>query len=183
MSRWAPPEGGLPVPDPPLSAGPAMLRPWVPGDAPALAAGWGDDEVTRWTNVPGDRSEASALSWIGGQDERRRRILAVDLAVTVDHLAVGEVGLSSFSSERSAALIGWWIAASARGRGLAAAAVDAVAAWALTVLDLEVVVAEVASGNEASIRVARRAGFSPLEHPGAGFSGRTVWVRRNAPQG
>ena len=43
----------LPLPDPPLAGDRFHLRPWVPADAPALAAAWVDPEVARWTGVSG----------------------------------------------------------------------------------------------------------------------------------
>ncbi|MDZ7733446.1 MAG: GNAT family N-acetyltransferase [Acidimicrobiia bacterium] len=91
-----------------------MLRPWRPGDGPALAAAWADPEVRRWTAVPDDRSVAAAERWITGEAERRRRGLALDLAVTVadESEPVGEVGVTFVGTEPE---IGYWTAAGARG--------------------------------------------------------------------
>jgi RimJ/RimL family protein N-acetyltransferase len=51
------------------------------------------------------------------------------------------------------------VAAPARGRGVATAALSLVAAWALGPVGLRVMTLQVLDGNTASMRVAERAGF------------------------
>ncbi|MBC8364766.1 MAG: GNAT family N-acetyltransferase [Actinobacteria bacterium] len=172
MNAWRLPPDGLPLPDPPLVGEPGiLLRPWVGGDAPALAAAWADPEIARRLPVPDDPSPGRAVAWIAGDDERRRLGLALDLVVVdADDRVLGEVGLSSFDADRGAALIGWWTMASARGRGVASAAAGLVTNWGHDGLGLSAVVAQIGPDNPASVRVAERAGFREL-------SGRTgAWV-------
>ncbi len=163
MTAWRLPEGGLPVPTPPLTHGWILLRHWSAGDAASLSAAWSDPEIARRLPVPDDPTEARAAAWIAGEAERRRLGLAVDLAVVdVDDRVFGEVGLSSFDPDRSVALVGWWTAPGQRGRGVASAAVRLVTDWALGELGLGALVAEVDRDNAASLRVADRAGYRPL---------------------
>jgi RimJ/RimL family protein N-acetyltransferase len=164
----------LPLPDPPLADDLVLLRPWSPADAPLLGEDWGDPEVVRWTGVPsGDRSAARARAWISGEAERREHGLALDLAVTVDGVPVGEVGISHLDPVRHLAEVGWWTAPGWRRRGLASRAVRLVAAWAVTELCVERLFARVDPANPASVAVARNAG---LERRGLASDGREVWA-------
>jgi RimJ/RimL family protein N-acetyltransferase len=132
------------------------LRPWCSDDALALAAAWADPEIRRWTEVPDDISEEAAARWIAGWEERGRRGIALDLVVSpIDGDEVlGEVG---FVRDGRLARCGWWVASAHRGRGVATAAVTQLAARARE-LGLEPV-AEVDPANEASRRIAERAGL------------------------
>ncbi|HEX6420821.1 MAG TPA: GNAT family N-acetyltransferase [Acidimicrobiales bacterium] len=174
----------LRLPDPPLSdrvAGIA-LRPWrpAPGDVAALVAAWSDPEIAARTRVPDDRSPAAAARWIRGEPARRGAGLCLDLVVaplqgggTAGDAVLGEVGLRNVQARPGRAEVGWWIAPAARGRGLATAAVDLLAGWALAVLGLDQVWARVGHGNPAAARVAAGAGFARL----GDAAGATVWSR------
>jgi RimJ/RimL family protein N-acetyltransferase len=170
---------GLTPPAPPLTGESVVLRPWRSDDAPALVAAWADPEIRRWAEVPAETGLDAASIWITGQALRRERRMALDLAVVdADGSVVGEVGLSSFDERRGAALIGWWTAADARGRGVATEAVALLTGWALGgQLGLSVVVARVDAANVASLAVARRAGYS--EVAGGGPDPQVTLVRRS----
>jgi RimJ/RimL family protein N-acetyltransferase len=113
--------------------------------------------VQRWTAVPPRRTEADAARWIAGEAERRRRGLAVDLVVSpADGDDVwGEVGLGPIDWPSGTANLGWWVAAPARGRGVATRAAVLLATWATTALALQVAT-EVDPANPASARIAAR---------------------------
>ena len=147
----------LPLPDPPLADGALRLRPWTVDDAPALAAAWLDPEVACWTGVPPVRDVAAARRWIEGDLVRRSRRRSLDLAVDVDGVLGGEVGLTAFTSD--SAEIGWWVGLDHRRRGVATRAVRLVAAWATGPLGLSAVVARCHPDNPPSGAVAHRAGF------------------------
>jgi RimJ/RimL family protein N-acetyltransferase len=152
----------LPLPDPPLSDGDLHLRPWAVGDAPVLAAAWADAEIARWTGVPEQRDEATAVRWISGDRDRRARGLSLDLVAVVDDAIVGEVGLSNIDAAARTAEIGWWVVAHRRGRGLATRAASLLADWAVAELSIDAVVARCHEDNPASGGVARAAGFWPI---------------------
>lgn len=147
------------------------LRPWRVTDTAALAAAWVDPEVVARSSVPVDSSRTAAERWIDGAEQRCRRGLSVDLAIvgSADDEVIGEVGLSSIDQRRRAALIGWWVAAAARGQGAASAAVAGFTGWALADAGFAAVVAEITDDNGASLQVAKNCGFIPLG-PGS-------WVR------
>lgn len=166
----------LELPDPPLTWDGGSLRPWASSDAPTLVEAWHDREIARWNPVPPDPTVERAAHWIDGCDTRLDADRSLDLCIVDDqHAIVGEVGLSGFDWERRAALIGYWVLPAGRGRGLATQSTAALAEWALTELDLHVLVARCATGNIASHTVAQRAGFA---HVGDDGHDHQLWIRR-----
>lgn len=177
----------LPLPEPTLAGMRCLLRPWELRDAATLVAAWSDPEVRRWLPVPDHADRAAAADWIAGEADRRRAGLALDLvavepvtgpgigsdaAVEAAADVLGEVGLSAFDPERGAALIGWWTVHRHRRRGVATEMVRLLTTWALgPPLGLEVLVAEVESGNPGSLAVALAAGY---EEVGRRHDGRLV---------
>lgn len=172
----------LTLPTPPLSWHDGALRPWHEDDAPVLAAAWRDREIARWNPIPPDPSDERAAHWIAGCDQRLdgRRSLDLCIVAADTNDVVGEVGLSGFDWDRRAALIGYWLLPAGRGRGLATHATSALANWALSALELSVIVARCNSANLASQAVAQRAGFS---HGHSDGDGHELWVRRSVPAG
>ncbi len=161
----------LPLPDPELGEGDLLLRPWALPDAPELVRAWAEDEVARWTGVPPRPDLATATRWIGGDADRRARGLSLDLAVVLDGVIAGEVGLAGFDPGRRTAEIGWWVGPDHRRAGLATGAARLLAAWAVEELCIDVVLARCAAANPASGRVARSAGFDLLDRG----DGAEVW--------
>ena len=171
VMAWPP----RPLPVPPADLHEAfVLRSPQPSDAAAFAAAWGDAAIVRWLEPP-EASEASAEHWIAGERGRRDAAVALDLVIDVDGAVAGEVGFSSFDEQRRACLVGYWLTASTRGRGLAAEAVRAAIDWMRSELGAVVVLAECDPDNTASHRVAERAGFDLLA---ADHGGTRVYVCR-----
>jgi RimJ/RimL family protein N-acetyltransferase len=65
-----------------------------------------------------------------------------------------------FGAQEGAWEVGYWVAAPARGRGVATRAVRLLCAWAFAELPLARIQLHTLPGNEASERVAERAGFT-----------------------
>jgi len=72
---------------------------------------------------------------------------------------LGSASLHSISRPRASAQVGYWTVAAARGRAVAARAVDAACRWAFTAIPLDRVELCHAVENAASGRVAEKAGF------------------------
>ena len=164
---------------PDLSCELIRLRQWQPADAPELENAWKDPAILSDTAVPKNRSLRDAREWISKTDLRRRAGLALELVIAdppSDKL-LGEVGLYRFDRARRAAEMSWWLAAPARGRGIATRAVNLPAAWALDGR-LTAIVAEIKSGNIKSLELAARCDFDLLRP--AGESTPAVYVRRAA---
>lgn len=170
----------LEVPD--LSGAGWRIRPWRVDDAPALVRAWHDPAIVAGSTPPADRSTAAAVRWIEGCEDRRLAGVAVDVVVVDDgDQVLGEFGLSRFDAGRAAAVAGWWIHAEARGRGIGGAVVTAMTRWLLDG-PLRALLAEIDPGNEASVTVARRAGYQPLGEVPGDSDGIQVWAaRRTGP--
>ena len=146
------------------------LRPWRLDDAASLVAAWEDPAILAGSSPPDERTLASATLWIEGWELRRSTGVALDMVVAdpTDDRVVGEVGLSGFDRRRRAAMIGWWVAAPERGRGIATRAVATLVDWVLAPDRLDSVVAEIGGGNSASVHVAREAGLVELRPASGG---------------
>ncbi len=137
------------------------LRGWRVADAPRLVAAWHDPAIIVGSSPPDDRSITSATRWIEGVGVREQRLLAVDRVIDVAGECVGEVGLSEIDQHRGAAMVGWWVADRHRGRGYAVAGLRAMVDLAPS-FGVDVLVAQIAIANLASVAVAERAGFGLL---------------------
>ena len=151
----------IPLPDPPLTDGEISLRPWERRDVPAVAAACQDPEIPRWTVVPHDYTERHARDFIAGTgtDIAAGRELALAIVDTDDRL-IGALGLSNVDWPDLKAEIGYWMAAESRRRGIGARATRMLAVWAISALGLERIELLANPENEASQRLAERAGFT-----------------------
>jgi RimJ/RimL family protein N-acetyltransferase len=140
------------------------LRPWQPGDVPALLAAHRDPALRRWLGTRvADEDEARV--WIERQAADRAAGVRLAYAVLVDgfDVPVGHVVLKGLAPDSDRAEVGYWTAPAARGRGVVGAALHAILAEA-TALPRAVPLRRFelmhAQGNEASCRVAQKAGFA-----------------------
>ncbi|MEU6667707.1 GNAT family N-acetyltransferase [Streptomyces sp. NPDC046727] len=162
------------VPQPSLPAGDALLlRPWRAGDAPALHAAFQDPVMHQW-HIRSSDSVEEAAGWIAGwqkgwEGEREAQWAVVDDAT--DEL-LGRVALRQILLGDGVAEVAYWTVARARGRGVAVRATTALADWALEEIGFHRLELTHSTANEASCRVAAKAGFalegtkrSALLHP------------------
>jgi RimJ/RimL family protein N-acetyltransferase len=158
----------LALPDPPLSDGVVALRGWTPADVPALVEACQDPEIARRTLVPSPYTEDDARGYLqrvaAGWDGGTRASFAV-VDATDQGAPLGAAGLPVIEWDQLAADVGYWLAAPARGRGLATRAVVLLARWAFDTLGLERLELRTNDDNFASQAVARRAGFAPSDAP------------------
>jgi RimJ/RimL family protein N-acetyltransferase len=79
--------------------------------------------------------------------------------------------------------VGYWVAAGARGRGLATAATGALAGWSFRTFDCERIELHAEVANVASTRVAERCGFTATGRTVTESDGRvlSVFELRRAP--
>jgi RimJ/RimL family protein N-acetyltransferase len=143
-----------------LPAGGLLLRPWRYDDLEAVWAVLQDPDIRLW-NGGGSGSRDDVLAMLRRRQdwsEGDHASWAVVDAVTGELL--GSVSLHSIDPEQTAAEIGYWTAPAARGRRVAARAVDAACRWAFGALPVERIELCHVVENEASARVAARAGFT-----------------------
>ncbi len=139
---------------PTLTDGVLTLRPNRLADADAITAGCQDPEVQRWAlalPVPYHRSDA--VAYIEGSVQAAADGSSFNFAAVVDGRVLGS--MSVFGGE-----IGYWVAREARGRGIATRGVVLLRDWAHAALGLGRVELLIDPRNEASLRVAARAGFA-----------------------
>lgn len=132
-----------------------QLRPLRPDDAADIARACSDPEIGRWTQVPHPYRIDNAQVFIesgGGEDH----VWAID----VDGL-VGVIGIRGTQEAMPGPIteVGYWVAPWARGRGVATEALTAVREE-LQSAGYQRINWQAVAGNEASIRVAQKAGFT-----------------------
>jgi len=134
------------------------LRDWRESDIPAIVEACQDPEIPRWTTVPSPYTEEHAREFVtrGIPGRQYQRQLAIVDAHSDELL--GSIGL--FSVEEGVAEVGYWVAAPARGRGVAVRAVRLLAAWGFEARQLPRIQLHTLPGNRASERVAEKAGFT-----------------------
>jgi RimJ/RimL family protein N-acetyltransferase len=153
---------------PATSSAPALaLRPWQLGDVAMLTRMGADEALRRWTGFPaGDAEEIRR--WVTAQHDGRATGVRISFAVTeIDPRGAGEpvahvVLKPPRGHSEAVGEVGYWTAPHARGRNIAARALDALCRWAFE----EYVPARLSHlelihqvGNDASCRVAAKAGF------------------------
>lgn len=130
------------------------LRALTAADAEPIARACADLSIGRWTQIPQPYHRADAEQFVrtkGGEDH----VWAID----VDGFA-GVIGVRNTQATMPGPVteVGYWVASWARGRGVATASL-------ITVRDelaragYQRINWEALAGNEASVRVAQRAGF------------------------
>jgi signal transduction histidine kinase/RimJ/RimL family protein N-acetyltransferase len=166
-------------PDPPLADEVVLLRPPVEADAPAIAAACADPEIASWVPVPVPYTLADARAFIEGVADGWSGGAHQTFAIVerASGALVGMIGLDR-GSVPGRASVGYWLAPDARGRGLATRAVRLVVGWAQQDPGLERLELTTLLGNDASGRVALRAGFQRegILRRYLRFRGRTVDV-------
>ncbi|HSE80109.1 MAG TPA: GNAT family protein [Gaiellaceae bacterium] len=136
-----------------LEDGEILLRPFAVDDAPALAVAIDDDpELDHWTRIPFPYTEEHALEFISTTEEKAFAI--VDRA---NAALLG--GIGARIHDEGVVELGYWVRASARGRGVATRAVRLLAGWAFDELAAGRLQLTTDPANHASQRVAEKAGF------------------------
>jgi RimJ/RimL family protein N-acetyltransferase len=153
----------IPDPDPPLAGGRIRLRWLREDDAPAVVAACRDPEIPRWTYMEEGLTRRRAAGWIERSNRLRvegagARFAIVGRDGADDGRFLGQVGLSVDWLRVSGETF-YWVAATARRRGVATTALRLVSRWALGSLGLERLELLTDPQNRASQRVAERAGY------------------------
>ncbi len=143
--------------DPTIDAGGVKLRRLRAADAAALAAIRDDPLSVQWSH-PGGCTLAEAEAAIAEADEQWRAGVAAELALEEDGVVVGSIYVRFYDPTRASVALD--VAPASRGRGVATRAVAAACDWAFGTFEPLVRIELWAlPGNEASLRVAERAGF------------------------
>ena len=151
----------LRYPDPPLSDGVITLRAKGPADVDALVEACKDPEISRWTRVPHPYTRADAEGWFAASELELAAGSSISWLIVDQHdELLGTVGVQNIQPEEGVAEIGYWVAAHARGRGVAPRAVRLVTDWALREGVAQRLEIHVHEDNRPSRSAARAAGFA-----------------------
>jgi [ribosomal protein S5]-alanine N-acetyltransferase len=138
-----------------------VLRAWELGDLPLVQEASSDDLIPLITSVPSAYSQEAGEAFVRRQWERASSGSGYPFVIVrvEDGRPVGNVGLWLKDLEAGRASVGYWVAGSARGQGVAADALRVVASWALGDLRIPRLQLYVEPWNVASQRTAERVGF------------------------
>lgn len=145
-----------------LSDGVVRLRLMSDADVPAVVAAIDDPLIPRFTTVPHPYGEDEARQWqrssasgmAAGTD---LPTLMVDAA---DDTLLGAMGIHAIDPQSGRASAGYWVAASARGRGVAQRGLALLVRFAFEELAIKRIELWIEPVNVASLRVAEAAGFT-----------------------
>lgn len=154
---------------PPSAASPGLLlRPWTEQDIPAMVAAYRDPVMRRWLRHPVTTvQEADRIVQARRADRQAGTgfsfaVLQADPGGGAVDLVRG-VSIRRLDGAAASGEVGYWVAAPARGLGIAPRALNAVCEWAFRLprlRPLEQLELIHAVGNHASCRVAEKTGFA-----------------------
>jgi RimJ/RimL family protein N-acetyltransferase len=137
------------------------LREWRDEDRDALVEIANDEEIQRWTRVPSPYSQRDAQEWFAltrtTKAAGHQAAFAVVGAETGELL--GSIDLRMNPADPTIAELGYMVGPRARGRGVAARAVEVLTAWAFDAMGLERMEILIDPRNEPSLKVAEAAGY------------------------
>jgi RimJ/RimL family protein N-acetyltransferase/ADP-ribose pyrophosphatase YjhB (NUDIX family) len=149
---------GPPEPQPELTDGVVLLRPWREEDIESAVAGH-DEVIAHWSGSAAagptyEQHRSAVESWRLGYAQDRSRV-----GYVVEHggRVVGSVDVRDLGNHTAG--LSWTLYAGQRGHGYATRAVRLLADYAIDSLGMRRVQAEVDAENQASLRVATRAGL------------------------
>jgi [ribosomal protein S5]-alanine N-acetyltransferase len=150
-----------PWPAEPPVWGPVVLRAFEPADLPMALELSTDPYAPSIGTMPAHATETEAAAWIERQRGRWAEGAGFSFAVAERDggAAVGQVGLWLRQLTEGRATAGYFVAPSARGRGIAAAALRAVTTFGWTIPGLHRVELYIEPWNTASVRTAETAGY------------------------
>jgi ribosomal-protein-alanine N-acetyltransferase len=143
-----------------LVDGQAVLRPWRIADAAAVWEAFRDPDIQRW-HVRAADSVDEVREWIAGWQRgwAAESQLNWVLADRTNDAVLGRVSLKDVDHRDGCADLAYWMMPAARGRGLCPQAVMVLCRWAFDEVGFHRIELEHSTDNQASCRVAAKAGF------------------------
>lgn len=142
---------------PVLTAQELSLRPWQVTDAADVAAAYDDPAIQHWHGMSLTLDEAE--DWVRSWSRHWAAETGAGWAVTAGQELLGRIGLREVHLADGVAEVAYWVVPAARGRAVASRAVDALSRWCFDTLGLHRLELMHSVRNEASCRVAVKAGF------------------------
>ena len=144
-----------------LSDGVVRLRLIADEDLAAIVEAVQDPDIPRFTTVPTPYGEDEAKLWqrTAAAGLRSGSDLATVIGDAEDGTLLGSVGLHNLDPESGRCSAGYWVAAPARGRGIAARALRLLSAYAFREFGVQRIELWIEPANTASLGVAEAVGF------------------------
>ena len=152
------------LPKRPLRGTIVALRTWEPDDSEWYVAAR-DEVIFQWTTEPRGLTADAVRHTIEAQ-LRRPRFAGFAITDLKTKELLGNISLVFSEPDCHQAEIMYWLSPAARGRGAATDAVRIAIGWAFDASPIDQIELLTSPGNEASQRVARRAGFTPSGNRG-----------------
>ncbi|ARF56213.1 GNAT family N-acetyltransferase [Streptomyces gilvosporeus] len=145
----------------PSTDGELVLRPWAEDDAAVVLSAYEDPVIRRWhTRHLATLEEARERIAAHGRGWREERVAEWAVTGAVGGEVLGRVALRWMDLQRGLAECAYWVLPHARGKGVAPRALATVADWALDEVGFHRLELVHSDRNEASCRVATKAGFA-----------------------
>lgn len=151
----------MPTHLPRLERDPLVLRAFTADDVGLVQAVASDPLIPLITTVPAGADLRGALAYVERQHARLRDGEGFSFAIadSATDEAVGQIGLWLANLAQGRASIGYWVAESHRGRGLATGALRLISTWGLGLPGVHRLELRVEPWNTGSWRAAERAGY------------------------
>ena len=162
MSHFDPASFTPPLRVPVLKSGPVVLRPFEPDDLALVRLAAVDPVIPSITSVPRGYDDGEGRAFIERQYRRAAEGDGFSFVIAPESdpgHGVGSIGLWLEEIESGRASIGYWIVTSARGHGLAGAALRGLVAFAFGELAIPRLQLFIEPWNVASTKTALAAGF------------------------
>lgn len=150
-----------PWPARPVAHGPVILREFSDADLPMVQELSADPYVPLIGTLPPNATRQEALDYIDRQRGRLAEGIGFSFAIAEAGTGrgVGGIGLWLAGLDNGRATAGYSVTPGERGRGLASAALTALACFAWTIPELHRIELYIEPWNTGSVRTAERAGF------------------------
>ena len=150
-----------PWPARPVAHGPVILREFSDADLPMVQELSADPYVPLIGTLPPNATRQEALDYIDRQRGRLAEGIGFSFAIAEAGTGrgVGGIGLWLAGLDNGRAMAGYSVTPGERGRGLASAALTALACFAWTIPELHRIELYIEPWNTGSVRTAERAGF------------------------
>jgi RimJ/RimL family protein N-acetyltransferase len=151
---------GLTAPDPPLHDDEIRLEPLTLAHVPAMLPLTEDPDVVRFTRVPAGADETFVRGWIKRYEDGWHDASRAGFAILAREGGfLGFAAMVALDLDHREGEIGYMVAPSARGRGIAPRAVELLTRWGFDELGLIRLELRIDVQNPASERVAERTGY------------------------
>ena len=151
---------------PTLQHGPITLRPAEEKDIVSIYEACQDPTIPQFTTVPSPYRMADAISFIREQApthfaQKSELLLVITRGHSEEEEFCGVISFHTINLHNHSTELGYWVAASARGKGIGTRAVTTMSDYGFSTMGFRRIEALVDVGNIASKALLQSAGFEP----------------------